>query len=103
MAINKYALIVTPSALRFTLSRIFHAVIGRFLGDMDIVRVAFGHARGGYPAESRLAAKRFNIVRATIAHARTDTAHHLIYKIPQRPAIRHAAFDSFGNQLLGFR
>src|SRR2546421_6055240 len=103
MAINKNTLITSPSALRFAFSGVFHAVIRRFLRNVNIVRMALGHARGRNSAEAGLASQCFNIRSAAIAHARAKAADHLIDKIAQRSAIRHAAFDAFGNQLLGFR
>src|SRR4051812_38158752 len=88
---------------RFTFCRILHAVIGRFLGDVDIVRVAFGHAGGRNTAESGIAAKGFDVRGAAIAHASAEAADHLVNKIAQRPTIGDAAFNAFRNELLGFR
>src|SRR6266850_2027500 len=102
MAMQKQVLITIPSSSRFTFSGIFHTVIRRFLGDVDVVGMAFGHAGGGNAAESRLAAESFDVIGAAVAHASAEASDHLINEIAQWPAIGDAAFDAFGNELLGF-
>src|SRR5437763_1134893 len=88
-----------PSGL--TLPSIFHAVIRCFLGDVDIVQVAFGHAGGGDAAEAGFGAEAFDVGGAAVAHAGAEAADHLIDKIAQVAAIGDAAFDAFGDELLG--
>src|SRR5258706_11739937 len=78
---------------------ILHAVIRRLLRDRDIVRVALGHARRAHPAEPRVGLQLVDVFRAAISHSGSQSADHLIHEIAQRPAIRNAAFHTFGYQL----
>ena len=55
-----------------------HGVVGSFLGDIDIVGVALLQAGAGDADKLAVGAQLFNIVGAAVAHAGTETAHHLI-------------------------
>src|SRR5437773_10967348 len=74
MAMQKQILISIPSSSRFTFSGIVHAVIRSFLGDVDVVGRAVGHALGGDAAESRRAAQGFDVISAAVAHAGSQAA-----------------------------
>ena len=76
-----------------------HGVVGRFAGDVDIVRVALAQARGGDAHELRGGAQRFNVGRAAVAHAGAETADHLIHRVGHRSAVRYAALDALGDEL----
>src|SRR5690349_20759501 len=85
--------------LFISLHRIIDGVIRRFFRDRDVVWMAFGHARGADSGESRVLPQQLDVLRAAIAHAGTQAADELIDKISQRPTIRYAAFDAFGDEL----
>src|SRR5688572_33415357 len=75
-----------------------HAVIRRLLRNRDVVRVAFRHAGGGNSAEAGLRAQLVDVPRPAVAHAGPQPADELVDEVAERPAVRHAAFDAFGNQ-----
>src|SRR5579872_1570054 len=76
------------------------AVVRRFLGDKDIVYVAFALAGFAHADELRATAQLAEAVRADVAHARLQSADELLDVRCQRSAMRHAAFDAFGHDLV---
>src|SRR5689334_854752 len=83
---------------RSRLRRVLNRVIRRFLRDMYIVRVTFGHARPGHATELRLGSKLVDVLRAAIPHAGPQAADHLVDEITQRPAIGDSPLHAFWNQ-----
>ena len=46
-----------------------HTIVGRFLGDCDVVRMALGHARSRYAAKAGVFPQFLDVFRAAISHA----------------------------------
>src|SRR5690625_1030242 len=76
-------------------------VVRRFLGDLDVMRMRLVQPGAGNAHELRLLAHAFDVAATAVAHGRAQAAHHLVHDVAQRPAIRHAALDAFGHQLVG--
>src|SRR6185312_1508152 len=76
------------------------AVIGRLLGDRDVVHVALAYARTGNAHEARSCAHFLDVVTARIAHRRTQTASQLVEDRDQAPLVGYASLDALGHELL---
>src|SRR6185437_10688686 len=76
------------------------AVIGRFLGDRDIVHVALAHARVGHAHEGRARAHLLDVVAAGIAHGGAQAAGQLRQDRDQAALVRHAPLDALRHELL---
>ena len=76
-------------------------IVGRFLGDVNIVGMALGQACAGDADEFGVAAHILDGGRSAVAHGGTKAAHQLEYGVGKRSLVRHAAFNAFGYQLLG--
>src|SRR5688572_7046937 len=63
--------------------------------------MALGHRRRGHASELGVLPQVSDGLRAAVAHAGAQATDHLVDEVAQRPAVRHAAFDAFGNQLAG--
>ena len=61
--------------------------------------VAFAQAGAGDADELRLVVKLGDVLRADIAHRRTQAAGELMQHIGDRALIRHLAFDAFRHEL----
>ena len=81
------------------IGHILNGVIGRFLGDGYIMRMAFSHARGADSAEPGVVAERINILCSAVSHTGSETANELIDEIAQGATIGDASFDAFGDEL----
>src|SRR6185436_6760670 len=82
---------------------LFDPIIGCFLRDLDVVRVALAQAGAGLADETRFDWKFGDRCRAEVSHSGAQAANELIKMSGDRAGVRHAAFDSFGNQLVGRR
>ena len=77
------------------------AVVRRFLGDDHVVHVALAQARRGDAHEARAARAAPRAFGApTVAHARAQAADELVDVDRERAAVRHAALDALGHELL---
>ena len=65
-----------------------NAVVRRFFGDEDIVRMAFLEAGVADADKLRILLQRRNIRRAAVAHAGTQTADQLINRFGERAFVR---------------
>src|SRR4029453_10455909 len=69
------------------------AVIGRFLGDRDVVHVAFAHARARDAHELRPGPHFLDVVAARVAHRRAQPAGELVQDREDAPLVGHGAPD----------
>src|SRR5262249_27353945 len=76
-------------------------VIGRFLGDDDIVRVALLDRGAGDRDEPGLGPEFFDGAGAAVAHAGAEAADELEDEIGERALVGDPAVDAFGDELLG--
>src|SRR5690606_2799269 len=74
------------------------AVIGRFFSNNYIVRMAFGHARGGDADKLRVVLQNCYSFSSGITHARPQTANELLYDLTNQSFVWHTAYDAFGNE-----
>ena len=74
-------------------------IVGGFLGDGDIVGVAFDKARAGDADELGLFVQFGDGGAAGVAHAALDAAHQLVDVIRQRAPVGHAALHALRHQL----
>src|ERR1051325_8858863 len=82
---------------------LFDPIIGCFLRDLDVVRVTFAQAGAGLADETRFDRKLCDRCCAEVSHPGAQTANELIKMSGDRAGVRHAAFDTFGNQFLRLR
>ena len=75
-------------------------VIGSFLGDDDVVGMAFLDRGRGHLDEPGLGPKLLDGPRAAIAHPGPQAADELEDEVGQRALVRDAALDPFGDELL---
>src|SRR4051794_12298733 len=75
------------------------AVIGGVLRDRDVVRVRLAQPRTGDADEARLL-HRLDRRRAAVAHRLAQAADNLMQHAGERPLVRDAALDPFGDELL---
>ena len=78
------------------------AVVGSFLGDLDIMGMAFFQACAGNAHKLSFLVQLLNVGAAGVAHACPQASHHLEHSVRQGSLIRHAAFHAFGHELLLF-
>src|SRR6478752_10301948 len=76
-------------------------IVRRFLGDRDVVHVRLAYAGARDAHELRLDAQFVDGRAADVTHRRAQAADELVHDVAQRPAVRHAAFDAFGHELVG--
>jgi len=86
-----------PAALRIIAPGVLGTIVGRFLRNSDVMRVALPHTGSGDLDESRIRAQLLDRSRSAIPHTRSQSAHKLIDERSQRSFERHPAFDSFGH------
>src|SRR4051794_3264623 len=99
-----------PAASRTTLARRLagfragkicpRAVIGRFLRDGDVMRMALLHTCRAHQNEAGPRAQLLNVASATVAHACPQSAYQLVDERRQWTLVRHSPLDSLGNQLV---
>src|SRR6476620_8406017 len=77
------------------------AVIRRFLRDLHVVHVALSLSGAGHLHERRLLAHLLDGGAADVAHRRAQAAGELVHDAAEWPAVRHAAFDALGHELVG--
>ena len=80
--------------------RVVHAIVGSFLGDDDVVDMAFAQARGGDFHHLGFFEEFLNGRRAAVAHTGADAAHKLVNGLAGQAAEGHASHDAFGDELL---
>src|SRR3954454_8686028 len=85
---------------RVSLSHSPSLVVRCLFGDRHVVRMALDQAGHRNADEARIAAQRLNILRADIAHARSQPADQLEQRVAERAFVGYHALDPFGNQLL---
>src|ERR1700722_9577846 len=90
----------TRNLHRLILQRI-NGIIRRFLGDGDVVRMAFGYAGGADADEAGISSKRFDVFCGAVSHPGAQAADELIDEIAERAAVWDTALDAFGHQLAG--
>jgi hypothetical protein len=76
-------------------------VVHRFLGDDDIVRVAFFETTGGDADETGFGAEFVERVGPDVAHAAAQAADELEDDFGKRALVGHAGLDAFGDELAG--
>src|SRR6187549_588099 len=76
-------------------------VVGRFLGDRDVVRVALLHARAGDAQEARALGHLGDGARADVAHAGAHATAELVDERPELALVGHHALDALGHELVG--
>src|SRR6266851_4201416 len=74
-------------------------VVRRLAGDRDVVDVALAQTRAGDADEGAVFLHLGDRAVAGIAHRRAQAADQLMHDVADRPLVRHAAFDPFGDQL----
>src|ERR1041385_7770315 len=74
-------------------------VVGRVLGDRDVVRVALDEPRARDADEAGLL-HRLDRRRAAVAHRLTEAADHLVDDRRQGPLVGNAPLDPLRDQLL---
>src|SRR5262245_52204396 len=79
------------------------AVIGRFLGDRDVVHVALAHASARDPHELRPRAHLLDVIAAGVAHRRPQPAGELVQDRNDAALVGHTTLDTLGNELLELR
>lgn len=78
----------------------FHAVVRGFLGDDDVVGMAFPDGRRRHLDELRIPPQFIDRPRAAVAHAGPETAHELIQEHAERTLERHPSLDALRHQLV---
>src|SRR5919108_2059216 len=73
-------------------------VVGRFLGDGDVVRVALPHP-GGRHADEACLLELLDRRRAAVAHRLTQAPDQLVDDVRQRPFVGDTALDPLGDEL----
>src|SRR5690606_12142160 len=76
-------------------------VVRRLLGDRHVVHVALPLAGTGDAHEPGLRAHVLDAGAAHVAHGGAQAAGELVDDAAERTAVRHAAFDALGHQLVG--
>ena len=74
-------------------------VVGSFLGDINIVRMAFLQTGAGDADKLTLELEFFDVVCAAVSHTRAQAAHQLIYRVADLSLVRNTALDAFGDML----
>src|SRR5262245_36116512 len=74
-------------------------IVGRFLRDRHVVRVALAEPRRRDADELRVL-HLLDRRRAAVAHRLADAADELVQDRPERPLVRDAALDPLGDELL---
>src|SRR5699024_6617360 len=108
------ALCITPKAFAFSFDGIFCAgkfwwvtkilshgsgIVGRFLGDVDVVGMALLEARAGDLDKLRLLVEFGDGGAAAVTHTGPDAAHQLEDGVSHGALVRHTALNALGNQL----
>src|SRR5947209_2483995 len=88
-----------PAREAKALARLLKAVVGRFLGDDDVVDVALLQTGRGDAHESRARLQLADAPGAAVAHACAQAAHELLHHRRQLPLVRDHALDALGHQL----
>ena len=86
----------SPAGLRLVVD----AIVGGFLGDDDVVHMAFTQARRRDLTEGGVLEQVVEGAGTHITHTGTQTAHELVDGFHHMATVRHAAHDAFGDQLL---
>src|SRR3990167_2060140 len=81
----------------------FHAVVGRFLGDLHVVDVAFTDTGSRDLDELCLVAHVFDGAATAVAHGSAQPTCHLVDDRDDRALVRHATFNAFGHEFVGVR
>src|SRR5699024_5331790 len=79
---------------------VLYTVIRRFLGDVDIMRMALSERCRRDLDKSAVFLQFIDRVRTAVAHTGTDAANELEYGILNGSLVGNAAFHAFRNQLL---
>src|SRR5512145_96285 len=77
-----------------------HAIVRRFLGNDDVVHMAFAESRDRLADERGILLQLGNRLAPAIAHPGLQSSDELINDRGQRSLVRHAAFDAFRHELL---
>ena len=74
-------------------------VVGRLVGDLDVVGMALLAAGCGDPHEPGPGAQRLEGGRAGVAHAAAQPAHQLVDDLSERAGVGHPTLDALGDEL----
>src|SRR5271169_6333737 len=88
-------------ALSFAVTRplLFDGIVWGLAGDHDVVHVAFAQAGAADADEARFLQQLWNRRAAAVAHARLQSADHLVDDHRDRAAVGNASLNTFGDQL----
>src|SRR5262249_28722174 len=78
-------------------------IIGCFLGDDDIVDVAFAQSSTGDADETGALAQILDSAAAAVAHARTQSTDQLIHHIGDGAFVGDTSLDALRHELAGLR
>lgn len=73
-------------------------IVGSLFGDLNVVGMALFQAGTGDPDKLGFLVEFRDSGTAGVTHAGAQAAQHLVYTVRQRPLVRNAALDPFGNQ-----
>src|SRR5678816_804979 len=76
------------------------AIVRRFLGNDDVVHMAFTESRDRLADERRVLLKIGDRLAAAVAHTGLHPSDELIDDRRQWPLVRHASFNTLRNELL---
>src|SRR5690606_18150137 len=77
------------------------AVVGRLFGDLHVMDVGFTYPSRGDFDKLCFGTHIVDAGAAAIAHRGTDTTHQLVDDGQDAALVRDAAFDAFGDELVG--
>src|SRR5262249_32008113 len=76
------------------------AVVGRFLRNGDVMRMALLNRRAAHLDEASPRPQLLDVPGAAVPHAGPQTAHQLVNERPERPLVGHAALHAFRHELV---
>src|SRR5690606_13870167 len=77
------------------------SVVGDLFGDVYVLDVGFTHTGRGNFGELRFGSHVVDAGVNAVAHRGTDTTHQLVDDRQDAALVRDAAFDAFGDELVG--
>src|SRR5690606_17256573 len=90
-----------PPGSRRRAGSAFQRVVGRFLGDLDVVGMALAVPGLGNPHEAAVGPQALDVGGTAVAHAGPQPADQLVHRLRQRTAVGNAALDALGHELGG--
>src|SRR5690606_1677328 len=86
-----------PPGSRRRAGSAFQRVVGRFLGDLDVVGMALAVPGLGDPHEAAVGPQALDVGGTAVAHAGPQPADQLVHRLRQRAAVGNAALDAPGH------